>query len=493
MKTKKVKAFLWLYIFVMTTIAFYLYGILIKSNGDNIEHLHSSWLIWQGYIPYKDFFQHHNPLLWYMFSPLVAVYINDFNIFPLFNIISICCYIFIIYFQCKILLLNKIKPIIVLFFGAIMVSSYSILLSTDYRPDTFMYLFLFIGLYFLFLYQKDNKLQYLSICFLSFFVGFMFTQKILLNVFVPAIIVIYWIIKKQIKMHDIIYSLLLPISLFLLFLSYLYTEGALEIYLKANFYFNSFIPDIFYKTRIVFPPTEYFEFYVFIPLGILASVYFIVCKSSYIEKTVSMMFIEETVLRIFYFSSFLHYSIMWLILGIMLTIMIINKINKYNGIMVTISAIYLFFIIGYHYHITYKDFIKLKNKTYGYELAFSQLTPCDYAINGYYATYNLKAKDVGYYSILPGQIDVLGEKLGIAKRDNLNYLIIKHKPKIISIDPIWDTYWEQRGKKLLAHKIDENIIKTYYEPTKNGYMFILKKEYQKHNCIYDGNEWRYMD
>lgn len=41
-----------------------LYWVVIYSgsgDGDTLEHVHSSWLVWSGKIPYKDFFQHHNP------------------------------------------------------------------------------------------------------------------------------------------------------------------------------------------------------------------------------------------------------------------------------------------------------------------------------------------------------------------------------------------------------------------------------------------------
>ena len=41
------------------------------GNGDNVEHLHSTWLVSLGKVPYKDFFQHHNPLMWYIFAPFV--------------------------------------------------------------------------------------------------------------------------------------------------------------------------------------------------------------------------------------------------------------------------------------------------------------------------------------------------------------------------------------------------------------------------------------
>ena len=41
------------------------------QNGDNIEHIHSSFLIAQGQVPYRDFFQLHRPVL-PLSSPLMA-------------------------------------------------------------------------------------------------------------------------------------------------------------------------------------------------------------------------------------------------------------------------------------------------------------------------------------------------------------------------------------------------------------------------------------
>ena len=60
-------------ILVLYYIGFMVWTIFYTEtgNGDNVEHLHSTWLISQGKIPYKDFFQHHNPLLWFVFSPLL--------------------------------------------------------------------------------------------------------------------------------------------------------------------------------------------------------------------------------------------------------------------------------------------------------------------------------------------------------------------------------------------------------------------------------------
>ncbi len=42
--------------------------------GDEFEAVHTAWLVSEGERPYTDFFQHHHPLLYYVLSPVVAVY-----------------------------------------------------------------------------------------------------------------------------------------------------------------------------------------------------------------------------------------------------------------------------------------------------------------------------------------------------------------------------------------------------------------------------------
>lgn len=492
MQTKLLQRFLWGFIVIMALSGAYIYGTILKANGDNVEHLHASWLVWMGYVPYKDFFQHHNPLTWYLFAPFVADLIDTPYVFSTFNIVGVVTLCLIAYYLGKIFILNGDGKISALFIAAVMISSYSILWSTDFRPDTFMYLFFFMGMYYLFLHLRDNKTKSLILSFLYLFISFMFTQKILLNMVIPACAILYWLCIKKIKLSALIYASVIPLVLLGLFLAYLYHHDALEVYWQSNFIFNTHIPDIFGEHRIIFPPLEYLEFYIFIPLGGLASIYFLY-RGNDIEVLFSLMFFEETFLRLFYFSAFLHYAIFWLILGIILTLMLIDKIFQIKYIVSILGVVYLVFMLFYNYFVTYQREIKSINLINGHEFALEVLTPCDYALNGYYATYNLKAKDAGYYAILLGQIDVLGEKVGVAPRDNLNELIRTKKPKIISGGIYWDTYWEERGRKIPAHEIDEYLLNTYYDYSGLGDIFILKPQFQKHHCVFNGKEWKFMD
>jgi 4-amino-4-deoxy-L-arabinose transferase-like glycosyltransferase len=42
-------------------------------DADEVEHLHSTWHVLRGALPYVDFFEHHHPLLWYALAPVLAL------------------------------------------------------------------------------------------------------------------------------------------------------------------------------------------------------------------------------------------------------------------------------------------------------------------------------------------------------------------------------------------------------------------------------------
>ena len=52
-------------LFLRCRLLFYRY-----FDSDELIHLHSSWSVFQGALPYKDFFEHHGPILYYLLAPL---------------------------------------------------------------------------------------------------------------------------------------------------------------------------------------------------------------------------------------------------------------------------------------------------------------------------------------------------------------------------------------------------------------------------------------
>lgn len=42
-------------------------------DADELEHLHATWLVLNGQVPFRDFFEHHHPLVWFVLAPVLAL------------------------------------------------------------------------------------------------------------------------------------------------------------------------------------------------------------------------------------------------------------------------------------------------------------------------------------------------------------------------------------------------------------------------------------
>ena len=150
------------------------------TSIDHAEHLHASWLVWQQKVPYLDFFEHHNPLLWYILSPIVALFNGKAQILYISRLISLSTYIATIFVLYKISIkyLKSTRQAFllgVLVYFSIPTSYY---LIYDMHPDIFMLLAYFIGLYYYFSYIETKFQKDLNISFLFFTISFLFLQKI---------------------------------------------------------------------------------------------------------------------------------------------------------------------------------------------------------------------------------------------------------------------------------------------------------------------------
>ena len=153
---------------IIAFISLSFYNIFISPYCliDTVEHIHASYLINIGLIPYRDFFEHHNPLLWYILSPLTQLLYNDINIIHIARFIACCFHLVNLFLFYKIIekfLYNKnIARTSILIFLSIPYIWRDI---TVLRPDIFMYTTFLAALYFLFTYFNKKKTIYLILSY----------------------------------------------------------------------------------------------------------------------------------------------------------------------------------------------------------------------------------------------------------------------------------------------------------------------------------------
>jgi hypothetical protein len=49
-------------------------------DPDELQHLHAGYCVWRGLVPYRDFFEQHQPVLWYVSLPFFAIWGASLNV-----------------------------------------------------------------------------------------------------------------------------------------------------------------------------------------------------------------------------------------------------------------------------------------------------------------------------------------------------------------------------------------------------------------------------
>ena len=227
-------------IYLAILIIFLLFNLFFQFHTgvwkDVAEHSRAGYLISQGKIPYIDFFEHHNPLYWYVISPIFFFTKGILPFYILYSISSIifCISTFFIFKIGKIIFDNKRYAWMTTIF---FVSVYPVIISYEIRPDAFSALFLIIAIY-LFFKEKSNYLL------LGLFIGIsiLFSQKAILYAgifFITIFIINYKNINKLIK-KELLFVLgaIIPTILFGTFFYLIAGSEGLKRYFFLNYLFN---------------------------------------------------------------------------------------------------------------------------------------------------------------------------------------------------------------------------------------------------------------
>ncbi len=474
---------------ILYTIWFMLWTILYTEtgNGDNVEHIHSTWLVYNNKIPYKDFFQHHNPLMWYIFAPLIGNITDVIMLLDLAHAIGMIAGVITFIFVYKIssrFFASKTASII-----SILVLSppFFYIYCFNFNPDTFMALSYAIGIYYLFRYWEKQFLQYLAIAFSSFFIAFLFTQKILIVLFVLGLLSLFVFCKQKAPISDILYALLMPIAGLGVFIAYLYNNSILELYWQTNYLFNIEMQEYYGYNKIAVVNREFLDKALI--LSVVSILLFFI-KSNIYFKITSIMLITEAIQRYFYFSISPYYMLPLMIYMVCINSVIIEKIlqKRYEIIVVFIG------IACFYAYISEREYTQArgKNRSFANYLA-SEITPCDYVLSSFLGSQSVISKDPHYYWALLGHIDMAGDKMGIHPKPNVSELVLKYKPKFIYGGVYWDNYSKNRGQHISVQKVDDKIIQEFYRTSPFPYFYILKEEYQQKKCRYNKSkkEWEY--
>ena len=197
--------FLFQVLLVLLLISVFLLSLYRKFDQDEIEAVHTGWKILNGEKIFLDFFQHHHPFFYQSISPIISVVGENVSTLYTLRVIMYGFMIGILVFTYRLTQMIFDSKFISWLTVLLMISmSMFSRKAIEIRPDVPQIFFAIAAFYFLFQFKTLNKKssQYLSAFLLA--LSFLILQKTLFICFGIVLVQLYWLYRKDYKVHSII-------------------------------------------------------------------------------------------------------------------------------------------------------------------------------------------------------------------------------------------------------------------------------------------------
>jgi hypothetical protein len=148
-------------------------------NQDEFQYLHHGWMVSQGFVPYRDFWNNHTPLLWVLLAPLAFLF--DEQPAYLFAgrllILAATIAVAVMIFRLTALLFSLYGAIFALLLLSL--EFYALDKGIEVRPDQFMILSWLLAVWFLERSASDDLSKGTWRAGLALGIGLLFTPKAL--------------------------------------------------------------------------------------------------------------------------------------------------------------------------------------------------------------------------------------------------------------------------------------------------------------------------
>jgi len=204
-------------IVIFLIISFLLRARLLRTryiDSDELAHMHSAWCVSQGLTPYKDFFEHHAPLLYYLLPPLFSLCSGPEVIFIARGVmLLLTAAIVYLVFRIGLKVFGAAAAWLASFWLAY---NFMFLAKTlEIRPDVPAILFFLLGLSALIRARRNQKKVLWVGAGFCFSLSLLFTQKIVFLLAGVVILLIVEVLSERYSIKQIGFltvGLLLPLG-----------------------------------------------------------------------------------------------------------------------------------------------------------------------------------------------------------------------------------------------------------------------------------------
>ncbi|MBR2274327.1 MAG: hypothetical protein IJ864_05845 [Alphaproteobacteria bacterium] len=338
-------------LFCCCLIGIFLTFVLSSTiSVDSMEHLRASYLVSIGEVPYRDFFEHHHPLLWYLWAPFMKILPHHaILVYYSAKAVALSCFGLILWIIYQIL--KKFLDGAVLFFPFLLVlfSFFPIWYgSSMFKPDVFAQLCYFLGLYLFFAYITHRKAYLLIWSCIAFCFSFMFLQTFIFNIVPISLVALVFFYKDKAFWWHIGLALMICGVILAICCYILYHSGALLPYMQQNWLLNSHLSLLLCERHSVL-------WYWILPFLAAGSVFFWLYKQENIYwKIIGFLFICELLRQCCFLAAFPHYLIVLFIYTSLLIAYLLVRLK--DRLWQIYAYIFLFGSLCFNYFVLYATY-----------------------------------------------------------------------------------------------------------------------------------------
>lgn len=440
---------------------------------DEFEHLHASWLVSIGKVPYKDFFEHHHPLLWYVSAPLVGAFYNQVAIFYVMRGISVLVSLATFFYLYKTALLFTSKTGAWLAVALGLGNLVTLYNFYQFRPDNFMNCGFIIGIYYWFCYLRALQPKLLVFSFLAFTLSFLFLQKIALSLIVVEGLLLLLIIAKKMQLAAVIRAAVPSLAVLGLFFVFLYANGILNDYLIFNLHFNQAMVAYFARGAFWYGNL----FFTFYGAALLAGVCFY-RRQNILYKLAFILYAAEFFMRAYYFAPHPNYYTLLTLLAALVCAPAAAWLFPRHKIWTIASIVLLFAHLGFLFNRIDASAAR-HNSFEHYKLAeyvHQNSAPDDILMNGYDKNFNIYRPDASYYWFgLDMLLPIMDLEYHLTNKPDVNALIMQYRPKFIYVKDYPDLRaYRTYGESKFTQVFIPELVQKFYAQTPFEYLAVRK-------------------
>ena len=444
----------------------------MSVSVDEREHLQASFMIYNGQVPYRDFFEHHHGLIWYLFAP-VFYFLEDwsfcFYAMRIFSLLIAMWSAYYIYRIGRILGLEANNAIV----GSIVWACFPVVLMTGvvFRPDNPMVAVFLMGIAYFLRYIQEKRGVLLQVSIFCCFISIMFLQKALLMIFPLGLVCLWLLFKREIYWKDLALSLVYPLVILLVFVLTLLATNQWKDYWELNWLLNFNIRNVAgidtRHLRVIYG-------------GVLFAIWGIIKEKEISFKAICVFYILMVLELSFYRLLYVHYLLIYYPFLAIIVVYVLRRIKCVFFRTILYICVMCWMCFNWAKNIEYQlgDVSSLKNLREVYNTIHKYSDKDDLILGDNDGLVgNMRPSVLGYYWFSIGHMS--SKDVRYFKRKELpyfDYIIKVRKPKIVA-----NGFWRDCSLGLMySPNMDcafwEEVDKQYLEEHYNNLGFIYVRK-----------------